>query len=106
MVEQKQSLQTCVQYKLREEIALFIHDKEKFSSELSDPNLLFDFARLCDIMEHFAQIIRRLQGCKQVITQIYDMVTAFCHKLDLWKSQVKQDDPAYLPVCESILVSL
>ncbi|XP_053170167.1 general transcription factor II-I repeat domain-containing protein 2-like [Scomber japonicus] len=74
-------------FELREDIALFMQSKGKPLSELSDPNW------------------QKLQGRKQVITQMSDMITAFQRKLDLWMCQVKQDNLAHFPVCQSISAS-
>lgn len=77
-------------FELREEIALLCRVKDNTCLNCQILKWLCDFAVLCDITEHLAQLNQKLQGCKQ---------------LDLWMCQVKQDNLAHFPVCQSMSAS-
>ncbi|MBN3299432.1 GT2D2 protein, partial [Amia calva] len=82
---------------LRGEIRLFLQNKGRQISELSDESWLCDLAFLCDVTEHLNTLNMKLQGRKQVITEMHDSVKAFQLKLRLWEKQMQQGNLFYLP---------
>lgn len=87
---------------LGEAIVLFMQHKGKPLSEMSEPNWMCDFAMLCEVNEHLVQLNQKLQDCKQIITQMSDMINSLLCKFELLIYQVKQDNFAHFSVCQSI----
>ncbi|KAJ8393337.1 hypothetical protein AAFF_G00062380 [Aldrovandia affinis] len=77
-------------YDTRVEIARFMESKQKAISELEDEKWLSDLAFMCDVTEHLNVLNVKLQGRKQLITEMRDSVKAFQMKLRLWEDQMRQ----------------
>lgn len=89
-------------FELRQEIELFMHNKGREMPELSDTQWLCDFGFLCDITEHLDTLNVKMQGCKQVITEMYDSVKAFQLKLRLWEKQMQEGNLSHFPTCQAV----
>ena len=61
-----------------------------------------DLAFMCDITEHLSSLNLKLQGRKQLITEMRDSVKAFELKLHLWEGQMRKGNLTYFPTCQSI----
>ncbi|CAI6366866.1 unnamed protein product [Macrosiphum euphorbiae] len=57
-----------------------------------------DLAFLVDITTHLNELNVRLQGKNQLISNMFQILTAFELKLKLWQSQVKVNNFMYFPV--------
>ncbi|MBN3304061.1 GT2D2 protein, partial [Amia calva] len=84
---------------------LFLQNKGRQISELSDESWLWDLAFLCDVTEHLNTLNVKLQGSKQVISEMYDSVKAFQLKLRLWEKQMQQGNLFHFPTCQAISLS-
>jgi len=85
-------------YDLRNEIKSFMESKGKPVIEFEDENWLMDLAFLVDITTHLNELNVRLQGKNQLISNMFQIITAFELKLKLWQSQVKVNNFMYFPV--------
>ncbi|MBN3281721.1 GT2D2 protein, partial [Polyodon spathula] len=56
--------------------------------QLSDAKWLCDLGFLCDISEQLNNLNVKLQGCKQVITEMYDCVKALQLNLHVWEKHL------------------
>lgn len=73
-------------YDLRNEIKSFMESKGKPVIEFDDENWLMDLAFLVDITTHLNELNVRLQGKNQLISNMFQIITAFELKLKLWQS--------------------
>ena len=60
-----------------------MESKQKVIPELEDEKWLSDLAFMCDVTEHLNALNFKLQGRKQLITEMRDSVKAFQMKLRL-----------------------
>ncbi|XP_075053814.1 general transcription factor II-I repeat domain-containing protein 2-like [Mixophyes fleayi] len=79
-------------YDLRNEIKLFMESKKKGVPELDDENWLTDLAFLVDVTTHLNELNMRLQGENQLISTMFQTITAFEMKLKLLHSQIKANN--------------
>ena len=84
-------------FDLRDEIKEFMKIKEIPASHFDDPAWVADLAYLSDITAHMNALNVRLQGKHNLIHNLFDQVTAFERKLELWNQQVKERNFAHFP---------
>uniref|UniRef100_A0ABM5FVD0 General transcription factor II-I repeat domain-containing protein 2A-like n=1 Tax=Pogona vitticeps TaxID=103695 RepID=A0ABM5FVD0_9SAUR len=76
-------------YDLRNEIKSFMEYKTKCVPELDNENWLTDLAFLVDLTTHLNELNMHLQGENQLISTMFQTITAFKMKLKLSHSQMK-----------------
>ena len=75
-------------FDLREEIALFLEEKNVSAEEFRDEEWITKLAFLTDITSHLNSLNFKLQGSNRLINELYQDIVAFEKKLQLWESQV------------------
>ena len=76
-------------YDLRNEIKSFMESKTKCVPEIDDENWLTDLAFLVDLTTHLNELNIHLQDENQLISTMFQTITAFKMKLKLSHSQMK-----------------
>lgn len=79
-----------------------MQNKENVIPELEDETWLSDLAFMCDVTAHLNALNIKLQGQKQLITEMRDTVKAFQIKLRLWDGQMRQGNFAHFPTCQAV----
>ena len=80
---------------LRNEITLFMERKNKPVPLLADSTFQCNLAFLTDIVQHLNELNLKLQGKKQIITQMYDHIKLFKVELGLWIKQLDEGNSVH-----------
>ena len=84
-------------WNLREEIKLFMINKQQAVAYLSDDDWLNDIAFLTDITQHLSELNVKLQGKNQLAHKMFQHICSFEKKLQLFKTQLNKTALAHFP---------
>ena len=84
-------------FDLREEIALFLEEKNVSAEEFRDEEWITKLAFLTDITSHLNSLNFKLQGSNQLINELYQDIVVFEKKLQLWENQLEKKNFAHFP---------
>ncbi|KAG6926162.1 GTF2I repeat domain containing 2 [Chelydra serpentina] len=80
----------------------FMKMKDKEVPQLADSTFNCNLAFLTDVTDHLNALNLKLQGRKQVITQMYDHVKSFKVKLTLWGKQLTAGNLVHFSTLSSL----
>lgn len=94
----------CLQrfYELRQEIDLFMNDKQIPVPELRNDEWLLDLCFLVNIVEKLNQLNISLQGKDNLIIDMFNHIKAFQKKLLLFESQLKNNNVQHFPLLKDL----
>lgn len=87
-------------YELREEVALFLENKNMNAAEFRDPQWISRLAFLVDLTSHLNNLNLQLQGRNQFIHDMWRYILAFETKLKLWECQLEKSNLFHFPTLE------
>lgn len=79
-------------------------EKDRPLHEINDPLWLADLAFLVDLTDHLTTLNKSLQGKEQLVPQLYALMKAFCVKLNLFKTQLRNFNVVHFPTLRSELI--
>ena len=82
-------------YRLREEIATFLEQKNINAAGLCDQKWVCSLAFLVDVTPHLNELNLQLQGKQQLIHEMWKYIRAFTTKLPLWEGQLESGNYAH-----------
>ena len=87
-------------YRLREEIATFLEQKNINAAEFRDQKWVCNLAFLVDVTSHLNKLNLQLQGKQQLIHEMWSYIRAFTTKLRLWEGQLESGNYAHFPTLQ------
>ena len=79
-------------YKLRNEIDVFLTEKDRADPQLSDPIWLSKLSFLVDITSHMNELNLKLQGKDNLVCDLYRIIKGFRRKLSLFEAQLEGEN--------------
>ena len=87
-------------YRLREEIATFLEQKNINAAEFRNQKWVYNLAFLVDVTSHLNKLNLQLQGKQQLIHEMWSYIRAFTTKLRLWEGQLESGNYAHFPTLQ------
>ena len=87
-------------YRLREEIATFLEQKNINAAEFRDQKWVCSLAFLVDVTSHLNKLNLQLQGKQQLIHTMWSYIRAFTTKLRIWEGQLESGNYAQFPTLQ------
>ena len=90
-------------FNLREEISHFMDAVDRPVPELVQNNWLCDLGFMSDLADHLNVLNLELQGKDNTIVDCHKSICAFEAKIELWKTQLNENNVSQFPKLESII---
>ena len=87
-------------YRLREEIATLLEQKNINAAEFRDQKWVCSLAFLVDVTSHLNKLNLQLHGKQQLIHEMWSYILSFTTKLRLWEGQLESGNYAHFPTLQ------